>query len=706
MNKIQKNELSSKFLGVCSLNPQHIHDSSARLQMLSQHLGQMLVIKGSTTRQLQTGMERQFGKYTYRVEMPCDGVVLDIIERYPSMLSEDAIESNPQTIVIYEDTDTKEIGMINLVDYCSNHQYFGFRYKGQSGLNQIRVGAFIPKGTVFLDSPSITDEGDYKYGVQANVAFMSHPACAEDGVAVSDTFLQRLGFKTFENRVVEWGRKRYALNLYGDENHYKPFPDIGSVIRPDGLLMALRDFEPSELAVVEQSVNACRKVDFTFDTTIYANGEGGRIIDIRINHDSADHNCAEKHMDAQPQKYDNARRRFYKRLLDLYISLRAKRGEFLQITPELHQLIVAAQSVISEGGKQRVTKLYRKAPLDAYRIEFVIEYDIVPSIGFKVTDLHGGKGVICQVIKESEMPVDADGNRADFLMDPNSTINRANPGRLFEQYYNASARDTHKRLCAMMGVKPFTKEVTAYNQISKLGAPRVKECWDYLMNFYGIVSPQMVDWFVNGQITATQEEFLSEIAEKGIGLFLPPDNQPVAQEVVMLLEKQYPPTYGPVSYIGNSGVPCVTTKPIRIAPVYIILLEKTGDDWSAVSSGKLQLFGVLSQLTKADKYSRPARNQSVRVAGEGEIRLFLSNCGERFTAEIMDRNNNPAAHKEVVRGLFKTETPGNVQNLVNRHMIPYGGSKALQLLKHLCQVSGFTFVYDKHKVNESKIGEP
>lgn len=705
MNKQQRNELNSKWLGVNSLNPFHIQDSSSRLQMLSQHLGQMLVLKGSTPRQQQTGMEREFGKYTYRVEMPCNGVILDIVERYPDTLSEDAIVANPQTIIVYEDTETKEIGIINLVDYCTNHQYFGFRYKGQKALSQLRVGAFIPKDTVFLDSPSVTDEGDYKYGVQANVAFMSHPACSEDGVAVSDAFLPSLGFKTFENRVVEWGKKRFALNLYGDDKHYKPFPDIGTVIRPDGLLMALRDYDPTELAVVEQSVNATKKVDFTFDTTFYANGAGGRVIDIRINHDIADHNCAVSHMDGQPQKYDAARRRFYKRLLDIYFSLRAKRGESLQITPEFHQLIVIAQSVISEGGKQRITKLYRKAPLDTYRVEFVIEYDTVPSTGFKISDTHGGKGVICKVIPAADMPVDADGNRADFLMDPNSTINRANPGRLFEQYYNASSRDTHKRLCGMLGVTPFTKEVTAYNQLGKLDNTVVDQSMDYLMGFYRLTSPQMVDWFTSGQITATPREYLSEIVERGIGLFMPPDNQPVAQEVVLELEKYYKPTYGPVSYVGNSGVRCTTVKPVRIAPVYIILLEKTGDDWSAVSSGKLQLFGVLSQLTKGDKFSRPARNQAVRVPGEGEIRLFLANCGERFTAEVMDRNNNPITHKAMLQGIFNAIQPGNIQNLVDRGAIPFGGSKALQLLKHLCEVSGFTFVYQKHDASLPKVGK-
>ena len=657
----------------------------------------MLVIGGSSERTIQSGMEREYGKYTFKVEMPCNGLILDIIERYPQTLGQNGINHNPQTVVIYEDVDTKEVGIVNLADYCSNHQYFGFRYAVKPGTNKIKINATIPKGTIFLDSPSITDEGGYKYGVQANIAYMTHPASAEDGVVISEDFLPKLGFRTYETRVVDWGKKKFALNLYGDENNYKPFPDIGDVVREDGVLMALRTYDPVELAIVEQGIHSTRNIDYTFDTTIYANGPGGRVIDIRINHDLADSNFADVHMDGQAQKYDKARRAFYLRIMETWRKLKYRRGDALQITPEFHQLVVQAQSVISEGGKQRVAKLYRKAPLDTYRVEFVIEYDIVPSTGFKLTDIHGGKGVICAIAKKETMPVDADGNRADIIMDPNGTINRANPGRLYEQYYNASARDTHKRLCAMLGIKPFTKQTPAYNVINKLPKEAVQAAFSYLYNFYKIVSPQMSGWFDDGKIEATNEEYLSEIVELGITLYIPTDNQVMSEDAVMQLEQYYRPTYGPVSYIGNSGNRVTTVNNVRIGSMYFILLEKIGDDWSSVSSGKLQHFGVLSQLTRGDKYSKPARHQAVRGAGEAEVRIFVSYIGPTFVAELMDRNNNPKTHKLMVEKLLQTNTPGNVTNLVDRRVIPFGGSKPLQLLKHLLQTGGAQFKYMPYK---------
>ncbi len=702
------NELHGALLGANALNPWHQHTTSPRGAMFANHLGQMLVINGATERNFQTGYEREYAKYTFKIEMPCNALILEIIERYKQTLGRDSIEHNPQTIVIYEDVDTKEIGMLSLQTYCSNHQYFGFRYKVCEGFNWLRVGETIPKGTVFLNSPSVTEEGGYKFGLKANIAYMTIPATSEDGVLISRDLLPKLGFRTYESRVVEWGNKKFALNLYGDKDNYKPFPDIGDVVRGDGILMALRNYGPAELAIVEQSVLDTMEVDTTFDTTVYANGPGGRVVDIKIHHDIKNINCAEVHMDAQAQKYDAARRQFYKRIVDSWKKLYAKRGDALQITPEFSRMVVEARSVESEGQGQSVSKLYRKAPLDDYRVEFVIEYDIDPSIGFKITDCHGGKGVLCQIAEPEDMPIDAEGNRADIVMDPNSTIGRMNLGRLYEQYESGASRDTHKRLCSLLQQTPGTHAEHALMEMQGLSQPTIDHAWEILMGLYKIISPGMHAWFAEGKVDQAPIEYLADIVEKGITIWLPTDNPPESEDIIMQLESNdmYRPCYSPVSYVGNSGRRVTTKDKVRIASMYFILLEKIGDDWSAVSSGKLQHFGVLSQLTKTDKYSKPARNQAVRGAGEAEVRIFISYIGSRFMAEMMDRNNSPQTHKEIVSRILSAPFPSNIDNLIDRSAHPYGGSKPVQLVQHLAECSGFRFKFQPYVSTSLHISKP
>lgn len=693
--EIQPNELATDLLSISAMNPLHQHVSSSRAYMYANHLGQMLTIAGSNERTIQSGIEREVAKYTFKIEMPCNGEILDVIERYTKSLGKGSIKENPETIVIYEDVETKQIGMIRLVAQSINHQYFGFKYKLKDTLMQLIKGRFIPKGTIFMDSPSVTDDGGYKYGIQANVAYMTHPATSEDGVLISRDMLPKLGFKTYESRVVEWGTSEFALNLYGDLDdldEYKPFPDIGDVIRDDGVLMALRSNQPDELAVVEKGIDDTRNIDYTFDNTIYANGPGGKIVDIKIHHDLINNNYAERHMDGQPQKYDDARRIFYKRIIDVWKRLYKQRGEALQITPEFNRLVVEARSVDTEPGAARISKLYRQEPLDKYRVEFTIEYSIIPSIGFKITDGCGGKGVMCQIGEPDEMPIDEDGNRADIVMDPNSTISRTNVSRLFEQYYNSASRDVHKRICKTLGVIPYSKNP----DISKIDNDIINDAYLYLLEYYKIISPVMFNWFKDGLIKQTKTEYLREIVSVGVSLYIPTDNQPESEVIIQQLEKHYKPTYGPVSYVGNSGKRVITKKPVRIGSVYMILLEKTGDDWSAVSSGKLQHFGVLSQITKQDKYSKPTRNQAVRGTGEAEVRILSSYVGSEFVAELMDRNNSPQTHKLLINGIMSSDTPTNIDNLINRAEHPFGGAKPMQLIAHIAQCGGFKFKYEAH----------
>lgn len=389
MNKLI-NEIKPELLSVCALNPFHQHGSASRNYMFANHLGQMLVLKGGDERLIQTGLEREYGKYTFSVEMPVDGQIIEIIERYgvPASITGRSIES-AELIVIYEEVNTKEVGMFKLPKYLSNHQYFGFRYKEQSGMQDLKIGAYIAKGTKFLDTPAKTEDGGYKYGVNANIAYMTMPATSEDGIIIRQGFLDKLKFRTYETRVVEWGNNQFALNLYGDEYDYKCFPDIGEVIRSDGVLMALRSNDPDELGVVEKGIDDTMNIDYTFDTTYYAGGAGGKVIDIKIDHNLNGHNYSERHKNEQPQRYDAYKRAFCDKVVSMYHKLKRQRGEALQLTPELGRFITECLSVISENSR-KIKKLYRQVPLDTFRIEFTIEYELTPGIGFKLTDTHGG----------------------------------------------------------------------------------------------------------------------------------------------------------------------------------------------------------------------------------------------------------------------------------------------------------------------------
>lgn len=704
--KFEPNQCRREMEGVIGLNSLRMHNSASRVQMFGSHIGQLPTILGGTQRYLQNGLDREYGKYTFSIKQPEKAVCFAVIDRYRPRSGKDYIASNPERVVIYENFETGEFGMVSIEDYCSHHSYFGFEYKKTNLFHYIKENDPIPEGAFYADSPAVMPDGGYCFGREMNVAYMSIPGTSEDGIIIADDVLQHLRIKTYERRTIEWGALAFALNLHGDEHNYKPFPDIGDWVDETGLLAVLREYD-AELAPVQQSVQDCREVDYTFDKRVYAvAGLRGKVVDVKVEHDARNpHGRAPLGTEEQPMKYDRARRVFYTEILDAYKRMKKLRGERLRLTPQLNNLVKKALSVVGET-KDHIHLLHKRAPLDDWRVEIVIEYEITPKDGFKLTDTSGGKGVICKVVPRSHMPIDEHGNSADIVMSAEGTVNRTNFARSYEQYYNAASRDVLRRIRQDLGIaKEEKKSIKLLREIEKTNPNRVQAAIDYLLGYYKILTPIQYNDMVSGTYTKPLIEHLAHVLDNGkngIHLYLPPENPPETEQIVHDIEKYYPPLLGPVTYVGNSGRRITTKNNVRIGSVYILLLEKIADDWTAVSSGKLQHLGVLSQVTNADKNSQPNRSQAIRAQGESEVRNLVSYCGPLATAEILDRNNNPTTHKAVLEAILTADQPTNIPLAVDRNEIPLGSSRPLQLVKHMLEVGGVKFTY----TNQGGIEKP
>src|SRR5699024_10288190 len=125
-----------------------------------------------------------------------------------------------------------------------------------SALHQdVRKGARTHVDTVIADSPAKAPDGDYHSGIHANIALMSDPVVIEDGIKMSESFAKKMTFTLIESRTITINNNMIGLNLYGDENNFKIFPNIGDFIRDDGILVALREYS-DELAPCDLSVSS------------------------------------------------------------------------------------------------------------------------------------------------------------------------------------------------------------------------------------------------------------------------------------------------------------------------------------------------------------------------------------------------------------------------------------------------------------------
>lgn len=731
--RYEPNQLYPELANVMSLSPFDGTVSASRKQMFgASHTSQCLVIDKSTPRRIQTGAEMQYGRATFSTQVERDCRVLSVIPFYRrGSLDANAIGMSPEDLLIVEYHDNGEIDCITMRQYFSNHQYFGFPYKNTDAARIIRGGfngTEFAAGTILQDSPSKRPDGNYCYGINLNVLFASFPEVAEDGVLLSDEVVPWLKIRKYEKRTVPYGSTHFPLNLYGDENNYKPFPDIGEYVRPDGLLMALRSYS-NEYSPVEMSARACREVNYVFDKLTYVPAAGidrdtgmmkgrGRVIDIRVSHDISRHQINSPNIcNDQALKYERAAREFYREVFNQYTTMkgnRPKSGEnAFKVSHNFKNLVKQSYAILQQEAtneEQRVQMIYRASPMDEFTVEFVVEYEAEPKEGYKLTDCWGGKGVVVKVVPAADMPVDEAGNRVHVVMDGGATVSRQNLGRLYEQAFNAAGRDVVKECCVYFdvpypgthGQKLNIAQKMKVQHALKSGDPIALSLWERVKQFCTVISPQQGEFLTAEEAAGYREEHMIDALEDGIYLFHPSNNDPELPDVVDEIQNNFMPHMSRITYRGNSGKVVTTREKFLIGEIYFILLEKTGDDWTSVSSGKLQNFGILSHINNQDKHASPWRQQAIRAWGETETAIGVSYMGTPVMAEIMDRNNNINAHRQGIYTILRADNPSNIDVLIDRDKIPLGSAKPLELVKHLALCNGWEFIHQPYQEMEPK----
>lgn len=692
--RLRTRNIDETMLGNACLDPFYGTTSSARGAMFLSHIGQSPESEGCEPRRWQTGMESQFGEYTFDVKFPVDCVILHVIRKFPTSGMGSTIRRNPVTTVVfehfYDKHKTKDV--LHIADYCSLHQDFGFKLeKNKAVMDNLVPGQMFSKGTVIARTRAVRDDGMWGAGVNMNAVFMSAPGTIEDGFIFSDEALEKLSPRIYNDAIGNAGRKAYFLNMYGDENNYKPFPDVGEKIRPDGVVFALRDLDP-DLAPADMTARALMTLDRTFDRATIGI-PGATVVDINIYRDDrVNPSYTPLGMDAQLVKYHTALANYYREIMKIYQTLYGRWKDQLRITPELHQLVVEAQIHLPVKQDQRkLSRTYRLETLDEWRVSITYEAIKMPGGAYKATDWHGGKGVVCEVKKKEDMPIDQWGNRADVIIFGGSTMRRSNYGRLYEQGLGAAARDLVQRLRVEKGMD---RHETPTEQ--QLKAALSDKAWvDYAFNemieFYSIVAPSMPPILLDQPDPAGH---LYQVLKNQYYLYTPVTDQVSLMESVnTIINSRFCPNYGPVTYRDQAGRVVTTKDNVLSGNLYIMLLEKIGEDWSSVASVKTQPFGLPSKLNNSDRASTPGRETAIRSCGESETRSYNSVVGPIPTNELIDQTNNPQAHLAVVHSILTADKPTNIARAVNRKEVPFGNSRPVALLNHLLECRGLTLKY-------------
>lgn len=670
----QHNELDERLVGIPAINPFFGGVSGPRAAMFNKHISQRPTISQPTSQRLQTGVGVELGKYTYKIEIPDGSYITARIPKYGTSLISSSNFKNPLTTLVFVNDETQQIDCIDLVRYHSQHQYFGFEYKYNSAvMDGMHKGKRVYTDTIIADSPAKTPDGDYHFGIHANIALTSDPVVIEDGIKISESFAEKLKFSLFESRTINITNDSIGLNVYGDDDNYMMFPNIGDKIRDDGIIFSLREHD-DELAPADLSRNSL-KYPTIFDTSTFGQ-PGAEVIDIEIIKGDVSRTELMSGMQEQLQHHHNAQVRYSRTIYDEYKRLMKESRGTLTLSHRFNNIIKDAYAIISAD----INKLsYRsRDKLNGWTVKIVYKYELTPKLAFKLTDLMGGKGVVCDVVPDEQMPISDIGIRADVVMDNQSLYKRTIMGKHHEIYINAAVDKLLYDIKQMVDVNDTKSYAEAFN---------------YVMGFYKIVSPPMYQLITDNTFDGIKH--VKELLKGNVGLWLPANNPVDYMEVIELLERYYPAVNGKVKFIGTDGLLKTSKFDIPIGGCYMILLDKIATESAAVASAKTQHFGIPSKLNKTNKYHSPARDQPTKTIAEDESRVLESIVGGRMTVDLLDQTNNPDVHKTILNNIYTSKAPSGVYRLVDRDKQPTGHGYIQNLVNNVMNCAGLEFTPTK-----------
>jgi len=644
-DKDSKNEylnnvnVDPQFIGLTGLlNPFNSHASASRLDMFASHISQFRIPEQGESPDIFTGYESVFADYCFDTTQRRNDVkILAIIPKYQMSVGMTQIRNNPMVTVVYKDMDTGELGYFNLNKFTKCSDGYGYRNVGKN-LSSLVEGAILEKDTKLYESVAHKD-GEYCFGANANVAFITLPETVEDAFVISESLAKRLSPLDISTVSMSIDLNKYPLNLYGDQDEYRIFPDIGDHVREDGVICAFRNVEDFSI-VSDLNINRLSTINHLHDSCIYGH-PGAQVIDIDVH--LGDSSKVPKLVFDQIKKYNEAKLNYYKTILDLVEEHKdcSMDGKFNTLVTRAISMMLVAKRRVKGVAMKSTVKLAGKHSAINLMVDIIMAHPVHINLGFKSTGREGGKGTISAIKPDDEMPVDEQGFRADICIDPMAVIKRTNISQLFEQFINRTLKLTSMRLAAVPDMD------TKFNMIHEI-------LNDINPNFAALVKGVCMDMNV-------RKKYVEYCEKNTIKVNISPTLNTIGSDLVLNLNEKYKADASRVSFViedekGNKKR--ITTKnPVMIGSKFIMLLYKYP---KAAASG----FGFISQYHVPIKSNRkhiyPISRTPVRF-GEDEFRIMAGSIGTETACRMRSMlGTSDAGREALMQAILKAKYPSRI----------------------------------------------
>ena len=564
--KDKLSELDEKFKGDDSVFGMTLltrtgYISGNRSIMTTGHLKQAMTPICPEVPKVFTEYENMVGKYSTGIKKASrEWRVVDKIYKFE--------ENNHLYTLIVKDEQTGYYDVIEKKLVENLTEKFGFRYNTEE-LDKIQVGDLIPKDSVLFKSTSYDEYNNYRFGVNATFCYTSDVKTTEDAILVSKSFADKFRCVEVESITVSVNDNDVLINLYGDENNYKCFPDIGETIK-DKIICATRRINNDQIFYDFKETNL-RKINFSEDVLCTEQGSGGKIIDIKVYSNKTLEEMEINEYHAQVTKYYKNELRYFKELVE---STQDVVHENKDHSRNYNYVYKKSKDVLDENVKW--CEQQGKKPFSNMIIEFIVEREVPLKEGSKITGLFGNKGVISKILPDDEMPVLENGRVVDVQFNCLGVINRLNSFQLFEQSINFIMNRTIDRIKTLE--TNDQRAALVFTMINNFNTRQAREMGE----MYSKMNEEQ------------REEFIQDIYEYGIFVHIPPFwHERNLFDVLSEIYDKYDWLTPYKVFVKKNGRFRPVMNELIVGEMYIIRLKQTAaKGLSTRSVGGVNLIGV------------------------------------------------------------------------------------------------------------------
>lgn len=581
---IERNDNNLEYaLGKGLMQPFANTNSGTRKLMYSVHLEQALRLLKPENPIIQTGYEIRYGDLSSSiVKAESDFEVVAKISKFVNL-------PNHHYLLITRRHDNGMYDVIERKSYNHITETYGYLYNNQM-LDNLDIGYEVPKDDILRTSFANDRYMNRCDGVNLMVSYISSDKDMEDGIVISESAAKKLASPLIKKVTVFIGENDILLNLYGKDGNFKSLPDIGEDVEK-GILCALRK-EKIEECLYMQSIDRLSEIlmsDEKFPVE-------GKVIDINVfcNDPQA---LEDRYTNSQISYYYKEHMRYIREIVATIDHLRDENGN-INMSYELQKIYYNAKYEI-QGMQFEKEKKYDGTLFEVYLLE-----ENIPTVGDKITNRYGGKGVISYILPDEEMPLLDNGERLDVYYNSCTCVNRLNQGQLNE-----------------LSLTFIGSRILEY--INSRYTPTM-EALDMVIDFIRMVSPdeaaEMESVLYDESTTEEDREwFIDEMLEDGsILLSIKPISESMTLDKLNEIYKRFPfiEQYTVMSKIEDSnGNPRYIKgrRKLTAGKMYIYRLKQYAEDkFSATSLSSTNLTNENTKSKASKNYMAICANTPIR----------------------------------------------------------------------------------------------